>query len=127
VSARSSRSRPSASHPRADLIAARQRPVKRGAEVVVIPGKRGQRGLPFGQVEESARVPLPGRLGAARLGQPVRCGRAYGVKEPVASPVLGGLGDNKRLAGEPVAAPARWPPNLPTPCERHLWARSRAI
>ncbi len=78
-------------------------------------------------------MPVPGSLGAAGLGEPVRRVVADRVQQPVAGPVLGRLGGHQRLARQPVDhLPARSPgprrriPRPPAPartCRRTPTAR----
>ena len=106
--------------PRPGLAAVRQGPFQRGAEVVLLAHQHRQPAFPLGQAQERGRVPVPGGLGAAGLGEPVRRVVAHRVQQPVAGPVLGRLGGHQRLARQPVdhlPAPSSWsPPHTSATC-----------
>jgi hypothetical protein len=91
-----------ASQPRPDLVAVGQGPFQRDPEIVKFLGQRCWPAYSLSQAQERGRVPVPGRVGAADLGEPVRSVVADGIQQPVAGPVLGRLGGHQRLAGQPV-------------------------
>ena len=83
-------------------VAVCQGPVQRGAEIVLLPRQHSQPALSPGQAHERGRVPPPGCVSAASLGEPGRRVIADRVQQPVPGPVLARLGDHQRLAGQPV-------------------------
>ena len=78
--------------PRPGRVAAGQGPFQRRAEIVLLARQHRQPAFPLRQAQERGRVPVPGRVGAAGFGEPVRRVVAHRVQQPVPGPVLGRFG-----------------------------------